>query len=164
MGLREFKNNFFSEVVLQSAKCMFQIFCFRLFPFCFSIEDQKGARVFRREETETKQRPYRGPLVRITACPPKPAGLWRREKELRLRTVLSVRLKQVSPFCQHPPELINGAPRPLFLQWKIQEYSRRFAREYPLELRRELGLTERCYTKNGRLIPTAKRGKEIKQP
>ena len=35
------------------------------------------------------------------------------------------------------PELISGAPRPPFLWWKMQDCSRRFAREYPPELWRE---------------------------
>ena len=53
------------------------------------------------------------------------------------------------------------APFPLVENTGIQPAIRK---RVPAELRRELGLTERCYTKNGRLIPTAKRGKEIKQP
>ena len=48
----------------------------------------------------------------------------------------------MSPFCYHPPELVKGAPRLLFLEWGMQEYGWPFAREYLPELRQEPGLIE----------------------
>ena len=56
--------------------------------------------------------------------------------------VLSVRFEVGVSLLIHLPELMKEAPRLLFLQWKMQEYSRLFVGEYPLEFRWEPALTE----------------------
>ena len=59
-----------------------------------------------------------------------------------LVSVLSVRFELCVSLLLAPVGGDKRGPRPLFLQQKMQEYSRQFARDYPPELRRKPGLTE----------------------
>ena len=65
-----------------------------------------------------------------------------RKVALYQSSVLSVKFEVGVSLLLAPAGADKRGPKTPFLQWKMQEYSRQFTREYPPELRREPGLIE----------------------